>query len=137
MGAYKAFNGTNSEADVIKYATVLLLRPDVVAFTGRMDTWGTGGLDGDLALCAVLATATPAQLANFSGQGKAQEALVDSLLGNTMLMRDMLVAGGAQDTLVKEGGAQHYGEAMSIYTQITKASAVLSRNGNATVSAHV
>ena len=82
-----------------------------------------------MALCAVLSTATPAYLANFTGQGKAQEALVDALLGNTMLMRDMLVAGGAQH-VGADGkpldGAHHYGEAMSIYTQIIKASAVLS-----------
>lgn len=135
MKAYKAFNGANSEADVIKYADMLLSRPDVKAFTGRADSFGQGGLDADLVLCTVLTTATPAQLANFSGQGKDQARLVDTLLEDTMLMRDMLVAGGAQHV----GGdgntldmPHHYGEAMSIYTQIAKASTVLSLKSRAT-----
>ena len=69
-------------------------------------------------LCAVLTEATPLGLANFSAQGAAQEATVDSLLANTMLMRDMLVAGGAANGM--------YGEAATIYSAITKSSAVLS-----------
>ena len=46
-------------------------------------------------LCAVLFEATPAGLAAFAGQAKSDEALLESLLGNTVLMRDMLLAGGA------------------------------------------
>ena len=41
----------------------------------------------------------PVFQANFSEQGAASEALVDVLLGNAMLMRDMLVAGLVQHTL--------------------------------------
>jgi hypothetical protein len=51
-------------------------------------------------------------------KGKAEVALLDSLLEDTVLMRDMLLAGGAS------GGM--YGEAMSIYTELIKVSAVLS-----------
>ena len=37
MKAYAAFNGTNTEADVIKYAGVLLSRKDLLAFIDRPD----------------------------------------------------------------------------------------------------
>ena len=95
MKAYAAFNGTNTEADVIKYASALLSRTDVQAFFALPDSFDKGGLDADLVLCTVLVEATPAGLATFAAKGKAQEATVDSLLANTMLMRDMLVAGSA------------------------------------------
>lgn len=128
MKAYVNYTGYNSEADVIKYARPLLSNKDVLAFLARPESFGTGGLDADLVLCAVLTEATPANLANYSGQGKAQEALVDNLLANTMLMRDMLVAGGA--TKGSRGGSPGapamYGQAAAIYAKITKASAVLS-----------
>ena len=116
--AYTAFNGTNSEADVIERAGALLSREDVKAFFALPDSLDQGGLDADLILCAVLVEATPAGLANFTGQGKAQEETVDSLLANTPLMRDMLVAGGAAHGM--------YGEAATIYAKITASSTVLS-----------
>ena len=125
MKAYIQFNGTNSEADVIKFAGVLLSRKDVQSFLARPDSFGKAGLDADLVLCAVLTDATPAGLANFSGAGKAQEALVDSLLGNPILMRDMLVAAGAQHAGQNIDSPHWYGQAMEIYTQIIKASTVL------------
>ena len=112
MQAYKSFNGSNSEADVIKYANVLLTRKDVQNFLGRPDSFAKGGLDASLVLCAVLIEATPAGLANFTGQGKAQENIVDSLLADPVLMRDFLVAGGATNGM--------YGQAMAIYTDIVK-----------------
>jgi hypothetical protein len=115
--AYVAYDGTNSEADVIKYADALLSRKDVMTFLALPDSLGKGGLDADLILCAVLVDATPAGLANFTGQGKAQEATVDSLLSNTVLMRDMLIAGGATNGM--------YGQAATIYAKITKTSTVL------------
>jgi hypothetical protein len=118
MSAYVAYNGTNSEADVLKNADALLSRKDVMAFLALPDSVGKGGQDADLILCAVLVEATAEGLANFTGQGKAQEATVDSLLANTMLMRDMLVAGGATHGM--------YGQAATIYAKITKTSSVLS-----------
>lgn len=71
-------------------------------------------LDGKLVKCAVLAEATPRRLAEFAQMGQEQEALVDKLLADTTLMKEMLEAGGAK------GGT--YGPAMQIYTAIQKAS---------------
>jgi len=71
-------------------------------------------LDAQLMKCAVLAQATPRGLAEFAQQGKEQEALVEKLLGDDKLMKEMLIADGA-----KTG---KYGQAMQIYTAIQKAS---------------
>lgn len=71
-------------------------------------------LDGKLAKCEVLAQATPRGLAAFAQQGREQEALVDKLLSDEKLMKEMLIAGGA-----KFG---KYGRAMEIYTAILQAS---------------
>jgi hypothetical protein len=72
-------------------------------------------LDGRLAKYVVLLEATPRGLAEFAQQGKEQEMLVESLLANAALMKQMLVADGAKDG--------QYGRAMEIYTGIQKASA--------------
>ncbi|HEY3320149.1 MAG TPA: hypothetical protein VGP72_06775 [Planctomycetota bacterium] len=72
-------------------------------------------LDAKLVKCAVLAGATPRGLAEFAQQGKDQEGLVEKLLADTTLMKEMLIAGGAE--------AGKYGQAMQIYTAIQKASA--------------
>lgn len=71
-------------------------------------------LDAKLVKAAVLAGATPRGLAVFAQSGKEQEATVDALLANDLLMKQMLEAGGA-----KFG---HYGRAMDIYTAIRQAS---------------
>ncbi len=71
-------------------------------------------LDLKLVKCALLNEATPRGLAEFAQQGKAQEALVEKLLADNDLMKQMLIAGGAN------GGK--YGQAMQIYTAIQKAS---------------
>ena len=71
-------------------------------------------LDAKLVKCAVLAEATPQGLAGFAQQGKVQEALVEKLLADSTLMKQMLEAGGA-----KFG---KYGRAMEIYTAIQQAS---------------
>jgi len=67
--------------------------------------------------CAVLEQATSLGLAQFAAQGQDEEDIVSRLLENTALMRDMLVSGGAK------GGK--FGEAMQIYEEVVKASAVL------------
>lgn len=72
-------------------------------------------LDAKLVKAAVLAGATPRGLAVFAQSGKEQEAAVDALLANDLLMKQMLEAGGA-----KFG---NYGRAMDIYTAIRQASA--------------
>ncbi|MCY2953869.1 MAG: hypothetical protein NTU53_18140 [Planctomycetota bacterium] len=71
-------------------------------------------LDAKLVKCTVLAGATPRGLAEFAQQGNEQAALVETLLADHGLMKQMLEAGGA-----KFG---KYGRAMEIYTAIQKAS---------------
>ncbi len=83
-------------------------------------------LDAKLAKWQVLSGATgrpvtrrgaegsPRGLAEFAQQGKEQEELVEKLLADDALMKQMVIADGA------EGG--RYGRAMEIYTAIQKAS---------------
>jgi hypothetical protein len=71
-------------------------------------------LDSKLVKCALLAEATPQGLAAFAQQGKEHEILIEKLLADHRLMKQMLVADGAS------GG--NYGQAMRIYTDIQKAS---------------
>ncbi|MSR55573.1 MAG: hypothetical protein EXS09_20165 [Gemmataceae bacterium] len=71
-------------------------------------------LDAKLVKCTVLANATSRGLAEFAQQGKEQEALVEKLLGDDALMKQMLIAGGAE--------AGKYGQAMQIYAAIQNAS---------------
>jgi hypothetical protein len=72
-------------------------------------------LDAKLAKCMVLAEATPRGLAEFAQQGKEQETLVEKLLADDELMKQMAISDGARDG--------KYGQAMKIYTDIQKASA--------------
>lgn len=71
-------------------------------------------LDAKLVEGALLAHATPRGLAEFSQQGPEQAALVEKLLVDVNLMKQMMEAGGAK--------CGKYGEAMQIYTDIQKAS---------------
>jgi formylglycine-generating enzyme required for sulfatase activity len=71
-------------------------------------------LDAKLAKYVVLLDATPKGLAEFAQQGKEQAALIEQLLADDELMKQMLVADGAN------GGK--YGPAIKIYTDIQKAS---------------
>ena len=71
-------------------------------------------LDAQLIHGAVLAKATPRGMAEFAQQGKEQAMLVDQLLADDGLMKQMLIAGGAE--------FGKYGPAMAIYTAIQKAS---------------
>jgi len=72
-------------------------------------------LDAQLVKYVVLAEATPRGLAAFTEQGKEQETLVEKLLADADLMKQMIIADGAK------GGK--YGQAMKIYTDIRKACA--------------
>lgn len=71
-------------------------------------------LDPKLVKATVLAAATPTGLAAFAQQGREHEALVEGLLADAPLMKEMLVAGGAP--------FGKYGQAMEIYAAIRKAS---------------
>jgi predicted nucleic acid-binding Zn-ribbon protein len=70
--------------------------------------------DAKLVKATVLAEATPAGLAEFAQDGADKQALVEKLLADPGLMKDMLVAGGAR--------FGKYGRAMEIYTAIQQAS---------------
>jgi len=70
--------------------------------------------DAQLIKCTVLAQATPRGLAEFAQQGTEQAALVERLLSDNALMKQMLEAGGAKDG--------QYGQAMKNYSDIHKAS---------------
>ncbi len=71
-------------------------------------------LDGPLMRAAILAHGTPQGLAEFAQQGEAEAKLIEKLLGDEPLMRQVLEAGGAN------GG--EYGEMMQVYTAILEAS---------------
>lgn len=71
-------------------------------------------LDGKLMRIAILRHGTPAGLAEFAQQGEQEKSLLDNLLSDDVLMKRMLMAGGAN------GG--EYGEAMQVYTAILGAS---------------
>lgn len=73
-----------------------------------------GKLDPKLVKYVVLAEATSRGLAEFAQQGKEQQELVEQLLADPELMKQMLVADGAADG--------KYGRAIRIYTDIQKAS---------------
>jgi hypothetical protein len=80
-------------------------------------------LDAKLVKFVVLQEGKPEGLAAFAQKGKEQQLLIDRLLLDTALMKQMLVADGA--TRPEEGkniGPAQYGEAMKIYTNINKAS---------------
>ncbi len=80
-------------------------------------------LDAKLAQFVVLLEAMPKGLAEFAAQGREQAALVEQMLSDPDLMKQMLVADGAKRT--REGrsyGPAQYGPAMKIYTDIRKAS---------------
>ena len=102
-------------------AAKLMADPKLAAFLSLPDSFAAGGLDAAMVKCAVMTAAARGEvvgrghaqtdlLAEFALQGAAEEALVDKLLADPILMRDMLVAGGP------EGG--HYGEAMAIYSKL-------------------
>lgn len=71
-------------------------------------------LDAKLIKAALLASATPQGLAGFAQLGQAQAALVEKLLADPALMKQMLEAGGAKFS--------QYGRAMEIYTAIQQVS---------------
>jgi len=91
-------------------------QPLAKAMLADLETFlASNKLDSQLAKYVVLAEATPRGLAEFAQQGKEQEALVETLLADDELMKQMAIADGAKDG--------KYGQAMKIYTDIQKASA--------------
>jgi len=80
-------------------------------------------LDAKFSEYVVLLEATPQGLAEFAQRGKEQAALVEKMLADADLMKQMLVADGAKAKREGRGyGPAQYGRAMKIYTDIRKAS---------------
>ena len=100
--------------EAFELATTNALAPAKAVLTKLEQFLTSDQLDAQLVKCTVLTQATPQGLAEFAQQGKQQQALVDKLLADDDLMRQMLVADGAA------GG--RYGQAMKIYTDIQQAS---------------
>jgi formylglycine-generating enzyme required for sulfatase activity len=81
-------------------------------------------LDAKFTKYVVLLEATPKGLAEYASAGTEQAALVERMLSDADLMKQMLVADGARAARVGRGySPARYGPAMKIYTDIQKASA--------------
>jgi hypothetical protein len=76
-------------------------------------------LDAKLVPFVVLQQGTPSALAAFAQEGAEQAQLLDRLLSDAELLKQMLVADGPR---VVKDGPEHYGPAMKVYTDILKAS---------------
>ena len=98
----------------LELATANALVPTKAVLTDLEKFLKSDKLDAQLVKYNVIAQATPHGLAEFAQQGKEQEALVEKLLADGDLMKQMVVADGAA------GGK--YGQAMKIYRDIQQAS---------------
>lgn len=85
---------------------------DLLASLGSALT--SDAMDAKLAKAVVLTAATPKALAAFAAQGADKAALADKLLASPALMKEMLIAGGANHG--------QYGRAIEILAAIEKAS---------------
>lgn len=103
-----------AEADVLEAARKVLA--DLDAFLSR------DKLDDKLVEIAILTHGTSRGLAEFAQQGEVEKALLDKLFADKALMKQILLAGGAN------GG--EYGEAMQVYTAIQKKSERARERGN-------
>ncbi len=101
--------------EALSLATTNAQAPAKAVLTDLEKFLASDKLDAQLVKYTVLSQATPRGLAEFAQQGPQQEALVEKLLADADLMKQMVVADGAQ------GGK--YGQAMKIYADIQKASA--------------
>lgn len=70
----------------------------------------SNALDAKLVKAAVIADATPRGLAEFTQQGPTEKKLIDDLLSDPAMMKELLLAGGAK--------AGRYGRSMQIYQEI-------------------
>jgi len=106
--AFRAYDAAKAVAEPKALAAAKAILGDVEAFLTSSD------LDTKLMKAAILRHGTPSGLAEFAQQGEQEKALLDTLFADDALMRQMLIAGGAN------GG--EYGEAMQVYTAILEAS---------------
>lgn len=103
--AYQAAKAT-AEANVLNAARVIL--------ADALPLLTDDKLDAKLMKIAILRHGTPAGLAEFAQQSDQHKALIDNLLADEALMKQVLESGGAN------GG--EYGEAMEVYAAILEAS---------------
>ena len=103
--AYQARKAA-AEAKVIQAARALL--------SDTVPLLTSDKLDAKLMKAAILRHGTPAGLAEFAQQSDKHKKLIDDLLADEKMMKQVLLAGGAN------GG--EYGEAMQVYAAILEAS---------------
>ena len=127
-------SGAEAGSDLLERYTGMLdqLRTELTAKVPQNDQakadtlnkfLASDALDAKFAKYVVLLEATPQGLAEFAQQGKEQAALVEKMLADADLMKQMLVADGANAKREGRGyGPAQYGQAMKIYTDIQKAS---------------
>ena len=121
MRLYRNFSGLpcQNETVVVEAAMSLLQRATSRSFLAGLDSFTTTrGIDFSLVRCAILRQATPAGLAQVAAQSAQAERVVANLLADGILMRDVLMAGGARDNKI--------GEAMIIFNSLLNASKVVS-----------
>lgn len=100
------------EADALDQAKAAMGQS--VRSLGVDDLLASDSLDRQLALHAVISSASPYRLASYAGQGPQHEKRTNRLLANKQLMIQMLVADGPAEN--------KYGPAIEIYETIQKAS---------------
>lgn len=105
---HKAYNEAKPIAEAKALESARPLLADLAALLSG------DALDGKLVKAAVLRHGTPAGLAEFAQQSDARKALLDKLFADGVLMKQMVMSGGAN------GG--EYGESMQVYTAILEAS---------------
>lgn len=112
---YKAFQAAKELAEAKALICARAILVDVKALLANEE------LDSKLMKASILRHATPRGLAEFAQQGDEEEALLEKLLADPILMKQILIAGGAN------GG--EYGEAMQVYAAILKASEQANKPG--------
>ncbi len=106
--AYRAYEAAKAVAEPKALDAARAILGDIEAFLTNSE------LDAKLMRAAIIRHGTPAGLAEFAQQGEQEKALLDQLFANDVLMKQILIAGGAN------GG--EYGEAMQVYAAILEAS---------------
>ncbi len=119
MTRYQNFTGASGEDEtpVFEAASKILSLPIVADFLSRSDSFEVGGIDYYCVQCVIINMSTPSGLAGYAVQGQQQTERVKRLLNDAILMRDMLVAGGASEN--------KFGQAMEIYENILNESLIL------------
>jgi len=120
-GAYKKQVADASEA----YKKAKRNLEEMTEKTGVSKVLREDKLDAKLIKYVVLYTGQPRALAQFAEKSAENEALIEKLLNNDALMKQMLIADGPSFRVHNRGrdeGPAQFGRAMKIYTDIQKAS---------------